>query len=398
MNSTFIRVPFALAWTALVSPHLPSESGGTTAGAPIRITARGGGASGPMRKSLDGSTQEKFDSMMSKIRPGAYIQLGPGVFVTHGVHLKNNWRIQGSGKNTTTIKLADNVLATDGPQYASVLYNFDWEGFYDRIQVSDLTLDCNRANQPSFTQGHHGGLNALTTAARNATISRVRALGTWANPGEGFPFSVLSSGSNDGSNRIEIDSCESLNPVGRLTAISAFDQTGGRISGFIRNCTVANDPNGVAFGAGGWKNFAVSHNYTRNMGAAIVIDTHDYENVLIQYNHFSATKSYGILYNGRGQYTNIVIEKNFIEMGESALACLITDQATVSTQIRENRLFQNSATAPAFSIGAKTIGTVSNNIIHENVPSDLSKAVHVLLRNNRDPSGDPVEFDGRIVE
>ena len=110
------------------------------------------------------------------------------MFITRGVHLKNNWRLQGRGKNATTIKLADNALATDGEQQAWVVYNFDWEGFFDKIEISDLTVDCNRVNQPSFTRGFCGGLNALTTASRHATIRRVRVLGTWANPGKDFPL------------------------------------------------------------------------------------------------------------------------------------------------------------------------------------------------------------------
>jgi hypothetical protein len=382
-----MRVALALAWGNVVAPDVVSGSGTTADQGEIWIAARSDGASGAEAKSLDGSTQEKFDSIMSEIKPGAYIHLGRGVFVTRGVHLKNNWRIKGSGKNKTTIKLADNVLATDGPQYASVLSNFDFEGFYDRVQISDLTLDCNRANQPSFNKGYRGSLQALTTAVRHAKITRVRALGTWANPGEGFPFSVLSSGSTDASNRIEIDSCENLDSKGNLTAISAFDQGGGRISGFIRNCLVTNNPNGAAFGSGGWKNFRVSRNRTFNMGAGIVIDTHGYENVLIEGNHFYGTQRYGILYNGSGQYKNIVIRNNFVEMEKSAEWGLVTGNATVTTRIYNNTFIQSSLVRPVFWVGSKTKGILRSNVVDETIRSDLSRADHVRLRNNRDIRG-----------
>jgi len=355
----------------------------------VWITARREDAADAGRKVLDGSTQEKFDGIMDSIRPNAVIHLGPGVFVTNGVHLKNNWRILGSGKDKTIIRLANNAPTVDNPSAAAVLYNFDWEGFYHYIEISDLTLDCNRNNQALCSRGRPGVLNALTTATRNAKITRVRALGTWANFGEGFPFSVLSSGTKDGSNRVEIDSCENLNPMGPVTAIAAFDQTGTRISGFIRNCTVTNDPAGVGFGAGGWKNFEVSHNRTRNLGAAIVIDSHDYENVRIQHNEFRRNISYGLLYNGSGKYQDIVVENNFIEMAESARGGVMTNEATVSTQIRKNTIIQKSPTVSALSLGQKTKGIVSDNIISEKVRSHLNGA-DIVLRRNRDA-------DGRVI-
>jgi len=382
----FIAICLAaiLAGISLLAPTLASAGSRTAQPNEIWITARR--ESDGEAKYLDGSTQQKFDAIMSEAKPGAHIHLGRGLFVTRGVHLKNNWRIQGSGRRRTTIQLADNILATDGPEFASVLYNYDWEGYYDRIEVTDLTLDCNRLNQPSFRQGFCGVLNALFVASRNAEITRVRALGTWANPGEGFPFSVNSSGDRKGTNRVEIDACEVLNPLGSQTAIAAFDQTGGRFSGFIRNCRVIDGPGAAAFGSGGWKNFQLRDNVTRNMGAAIVIDTHDYENVLIQGNRFYATQRWGILYNGSGEYKNIVLKHNLFTAGPESEYCVNTGNAAVSTRIVGNRFIQKSP-APAFALGPKTTGLVANNIVDEITRSDVSPAKGVRATNNRDRRG-----------
>ena len=346
--------------------------------------------SGTQADPFDGSGQEKFDAVMNRVPPGTHIHLGPGVFDTRGVHVKESWHVQGAGKARTTIRLADGVAAEHGSS-TTVLFNRDWEGFYKTVQISDLTVDCNRAAQPVFAEGRAGALNAITVASRQTRIARVRALGTWADPGEGFPFSVLSSGSTDGSNRIEIDECENLNSAGSLTAISAFDQTGGRLSGYIRNCLATDNPNAAGFGSGGWKNFALVGNRTRDLGAAVVIDTHDYENVRIEANHFHARR-YGILFNGRGQYKNIIIARNRFEMSPTAEACLWTNEANVSTQIRLNTILQESPTAPAFLIGANTTGAIENNVVRETIGSTFWRSPKLHVRNNRTPSGSTLRF------
>ncbi|MDQ6624484.1 MAG: right-handed parallel beta-helix repeat-containing protein, partial [Verrucomicrobiota bacterium] len=350
-----------------------AASAETALAAEVWINSRTDGSAGHGTRAdpFDGSTQEKFDTAMAAIPKGAHIHLAAGSYVTRGVHLKEGWWLHGAGIEASTIRLADDLLATDGGQSASVLYNYDFEGFFCRIKITDLTLDCNRDHQPSFRGGLHGALNALTTAARHATIRRVRALGTWANPGEGFPFSVLSSGSSDGSNHVEIDHCESLGPLGYQTAISAFDQTGGRISGHIRHCLVVDGPSSSGFGAGGWKNFDVSDNTTRNMGAGLVIDTHDYENVLIARNRFLATKHYGILMNGGGKYRNIVVRRNRIEMDPAGEWCLVTGNAAAQVRIEHNVFVEKSVTRPALQIGRRSTGTLRGNVLREVHPSDL---------------------------
>ncbi len=356
-----------------------------------RTGERPGG--GSKHDPLNGATQERFDAVMAMLPPGSRVHLGRGVFTTRGVHLKEGWRLSGMGKNATTIRLADGVAAADGSS-AFVLANFDWQGFYERVAISDLTIDCNRANQPAFRDGLKGNLTALTTACRHARIRRVRAIGTWSNPGEGFPFSVLSAGSSNGSNRVEIDACENLAPIGSLTAISAFDQSGGRLSGFIRNCLVTDGPESASFGAGGWKNFAVMGNRTRNMGAGIVIDTHDYENVLIERNRFYATKKWGLLYNGGGLYRNIVVRRNYFEMAPSAEWCLATSNARVTTRIEKNTFIQNSMARPAFWIGPRTAGSLRDNVVDGTAPNDLPRSPHLRLENNRDLRGRIVALRG----
>jgi hypothetical protein len=376
----------ALGWAFLSSAAASPPA--VYISANVRSTSGAGSIADP----FDGSSQAKFDAVMTSIPEGARIQLDAGVFTTRGVHLKNQWQLRGRGKDRTTIRLADGVLKQPGTS-ANVVSNVDFQGFYDRIEISDLTIDCNRDQQPVFTNGEKGDLTALTTAAHQARIRRVRVRGTWSNPGEGFPLSVVSAGSSDGSNRIEIDACENIAPVGSLTAISAFDQSGtGRISGFIRNCLVVDGPESASFGSGGWKNFQVTGNVTRNMGAGIVIDTHDYENVRIEHNRFYDTQRWGILYNGSGKYERIVVRNNYIEMVPSAEWVLVTRDAKVTTTIERNIFIQGSTTRPAFWIGPNTSGTIRNNVVDALVPTELPVSERLSATENRDLLGGSAAF------
>ncbi len=300
---------------------------------------------------------------MARAPAGAVIHLGAGTFETRGVKLKEGWRLLGAGKDRTKIRLEKDALTVAGTS-AAVVANFDAAGFFDHVEVADLTIDCNREEQPVFVRGEKGDLTALTTACRNARIRRVRVLGTWSNPGEGFPLSVISAGSSDGSNRVEIDECESISPRGSQTAISAFDQSGsGRLSGFIRNCRVVDGPEAVGFGAGGWKNFRVSGNTTIGLAAGIVIDTHDYENVLIENNRFYETRRWGLMCNGSGIYRGLVIRGNRFEMLPTAEWCLATSKAKAEVQIEGNTFIQGSTYRPVFWIGRHTRGVIRGNVI-----------------------------------
>jgi hypothetical protein len=329
---------------------------------------------------------------MDQLAPATRVHLAAGTYNTRGVKLINRCRYNGSGKDATIIRMEEDVLATGGPTLASVLYNYDVGGFHDSIEITDMTLDCNRDNQSLISAGSKGTLNALSTASRNARILRVRAIGTWANPGERFPFSVWSSGGADGESRVEIDACENLNPAGTTTAISAWGAPQSRIAGYIRNCLVTDGPESAAFGAGGWKNFRVSGNVTRNVGAGIVIDTWDYEDVVIERNQFQRTGKWGICYNGAGAYRNIIVRQNYFGMEPSAEWALGTLEAAARTTIIGNQVEQKSAAWPAFVIGAKTTGTIANNIVQEKIRSAFWRSPKLQVRNNRTPSGRALRF------
>ena len=72
----------------------------------------------------------------------------------------------------------------EGTNYGVIAKYFDGE-WLNYFELRDLTLDCNRDKQPAYVKRLSGfALTAYMIAAKNARITNVRALGTWANPGK----------------------------------------------------------------------------------------------------------------------------------------------------------------------------------------------------------------------
>lgn len=313
---------------------------------------------------FNGNTAERLDVLLRAILPRTRIHFGAGTFITRGIQAKDGWRISGLGKDRTIIKLADGTaVGGEGTNYAIISKYFDgvWLKYFE---LRNLTLDCNREKQPVFFNHKKGcALSAYLVSAKNAKVADVRVRGTWADPGEGFPCMIAHDGSSGNEDRIEISDVENLNPLGYLTAISVLDQHGGSVSGFIRNCLVTDHKDGSAFGSGGWRNFEVSHNRTRNVAIPIVIDTHDYRDVRIHHNRFRNCLGWAILCNGGGVYEGIKIFDNLFEMGPKAGPCVNSGNGRVELDVRRNRIVQTGSAEPIVSKGPNTNATLRGNLV-----------------------------------
>ncbi|MGI8438571.1 MAG: hypothetical protein ACR2NX_16995 [Chthoniobacterales bacterium] len=312
----------------------------------------------------DGGRPERLDALMRLIPPHTRIFLGAGTFITRGIQAKDGWRIRGRGKEVTTLRLADGTaVKSGGTNFPIISKYFDgiWLNYFE---LSDLTLDCNRAHQPVFLQNESGfALDAYLIAAKSAKITNVRVLGTWANPGEGFPCIVMHDGSSGNSDRIEVSGVENLNPMGYVTAISVADQSGGSASGFIRHCLVTDHKDGSGFGSGAWRNFEVAYNITENVAIPIVIDTHNYRNVRIHRNRFYGCSVAGMLANGGGIYERIRIYNNFFEMGPHAGPCINAGNARITGEVRDNVVVQRGVKEQVIAKGPASDVTESGNVI-----------------------------------
>ncbi len=264
----------------------------------------------------------------------------------------------------TTLKLKDGSAMVGGQENTFVIAKYFDGVWLNYFELSNLTLDCNRDNQPVFVENRRGfALDAYLIAAKSAKITNVRVRGTWANPGEGFPCMVMHDGSSENDDRIEISGVENLNPRGYVTAISVSDQSGGSARGFIRNCLVTDHKDGSAFGSGGWGDFEVAHNVTENVAIPIVIDTHDYRNVRIHSNHFYGCTFGGMLANGGGVYERIRIYRNFFEMGPKAGPCINAGNTAITGEVRANIIVQTGVKEQVIARGPSSRMIERDNVI-----------------------------------
>ncbi len=290
----------------------------------VYISARSDGQAGDgsAANPYNGSDAAKLDALMESLPAGPLrVQFGLGVFVTKlGIPVKNGWIVQGEGPARTTIRLANGVLREKG-QTALLVGGYDFGGpstLLDYGCVRDLSIDGNRQGQPAYRLNLPGGIDALILWARQSRIENVHVFHTYTLPGEGFPVHVYSTGGTLAKpNRADIERVNVYFHEGNATAISVFDQTGGRITGGIRHCYVkgyGRAPSSTGFGAGGWVDFEVSDNRVDGMASGVVIDTHNYARVSFLRNNFTGLYKFGFLVNGSGQYDSLTFRGNRTEL------------------------------------------------------------------------------------
>lgn len=103
----------------------------------------------------------------------------------HAIDLGPGYRIAGSGRDRTTIKLLDGTNPRgDGPgeNYFTVLYNRSFHESAEHVVVRDLTIDCNFDGQDKHTTIH-----AIGIRGGGALVERVnlRGYGTGRHPETG---------------------------------------------------------------------------------------------------------------------------------------------------------------------------------------------------------------------
>jgi len=103
----------------------------------------------------------------------------------HSINLETDYRIEGSGRNKTTLRLLDGVNpkgTSDGSNYFILLYNRGFHHPADRVIIRDLTLDCNFNGQNKHTTIH-----AIRIRGGDGLVERVnlRGYGTGRHPKSG---------------------------------------------------------------------------------------------------------------------------------------------------------------------------------------------------------------------
>lgn len=371
---------------------------------------------GTQKNPYNGSTPAKFDALMRSIPASTHIHLGPGTFYTrgrnnYGIRPKEGWIIDGAGKDLTTIKLANGKAVSRGVAYrvignnASVLRGVPG-GYLRYYSVRNLTLDCNKANQPVYKNlANRAKLYAIRGGANSADIINVRALNIWNYSGrglesEGFPVNVEHDNSASNTDLIVFEGCEVIDPEGYHSAISAFTAprtTSGSFRTIIRNCRVVNHLIGSCFSPVGAAHTEIYGNYADNCGTGTTMDTGNFVNVRIHNNRLIKMHGKAVnMFRGAGKYLNIAIYDNYFDLDIHAYHAIgHSGRGTVrDIQIYGNTIIQRSKRSQAFVFTPGTTGTIRDNIVSETKPSDLRRT-NLVVANNFTPANVPLSLGVR---
>jgi hypothetical protein len=189
----------------------------------IAVRSDGLGGSGTQSDPYDGSTPEKFDTILHNyyFTPNLGVHLvGSTPFRTNVGHSWNvgpGWVISGDGMYSTTVQLVGSVAGVPGVYVVTSDPNIAT----DNVAIRDLTIDCNwpalASTAPTGADGEKdSGASAIMLNGSNNLLERVRCInsyGSWGNKKEQFALFLTAPRNGDGTNNI-IRECRAEQPQG----------------------------------------------------------------------------------------------------------------------------------------------------------------------------------------
>ncbi len=374
----------------------------------------------------DGSSQGKFDAVMSRLQwilnPGIHL-MGPGPFltsVTHDWFVRSGWVVSGDGMYGTTIQLTGSMA---GLRDVAV-FRSDASYAADYITISNLTIDSNWPQLSASADMGVGGeknckVGAIMLCGSYNVIDRVRSINTYgslANYQEDFAIFLVSPSSVDGTNDV-IQYCRVEMPQGNHQA--PFGLAGWVWSEPMRiltnskviGCTAVGVNNGLSTGKGfasGGVNFAHikdceidGNTFTDCLGAAY-IDTQSVDGLKVTNN----TVIRGWLGVGLSSWVqpkqNIEISGNNFQIQNRVLngasyGMVVGYGPTTNLAVNNNTITFDTSGAGVNSFWGMgnsllTDATVSNNTIGLAfyAVDNSATGINITLFNNRTPAGVPV--------
>lgn len=273
------------------------------------------------------------------------LHIGPGIYQTHGDNGGWNtvlsWgptpggRIRGAGKDATTLLLVGGVY---NPM-ADVIGNYGSSGmgFYNNLEISDLTADANMHENGDTTSISRR--NGIFLAGNNLQLRRLRVQGFGSRIPGVEPAGM--SGANSGALNIynlHIEDCEVIAPQSknRYNPLMIGYESGG------------NDASGNPYY---WRNVVIRNNYINGL-------MYDGANPInIATNIMSERGSHGI---GLGGCLNGIIEDNLVEHVVNGYYNEIYHLHDLV--IRDNH-FRNVIAGITFPTGAEQWIRIENNLV-----------------------------------
>ena len=344
----------------------------------IGMPASGGKQSGTsFDDPLDGSTADKFDTILRTISEGQQptwgtqtnippqnliVCLASGTFQTNGQYdwvidlghtqgseqgftAEKNWKIHGRGVNHTTLQLASYLPAKFVDQNGAPVHGGSnvvigtHSGGSSGIEISDLTID---ANHDHLTAP--GGV----PLSLEGIILRSDQGGHWIHN-----VNIIGGSGDGGTNNEAFETfaiqiwgnAQTLDPeqdTGNLIehvtvskpghAIISGARDGGAMDGIVVNNAVAeirnNVVDGYQIGYGGWSMGPVNFhdNIARNVQYGFNDDSFTSNGVILQSNQFIRPSSYGLVIGGGGPnvtFSNWNITGNTIQLGNKESVAIV---------------------------------------------------------------------------
>ncbi|HEY1769199.1 MAG TPA: hypothetical protein VGG02_02970 [Chthoniobacterales bacterium] len=320
---------FFFLFLCALGSHLPKM---WAASAPheVWISAVSGGdaGSGTSSDPYDGSTQAKFDALMTSFQtaPNLIIHLGAGTFrsdvTTDGRWVvEPGWTIAGAGMYLTTCQMMGNLK---GQHWDHEFFKSPWNVSTDHVTISNLTVDCNwgelsqtadiGANGEKF-----GAIFAVALSGSHILIDQVRhtnSYGSWANLDEQFGIGLGAPSTGDVTGDI-IRDCRAELPQGNYGspyALHGWPPTDGGAGHFITNSS--------AYGnyAAGQNNGLTTGFTTGGINGAFIKDCQVYENIFID-----CQSAY---YQDTGSAESLKITGNTVTRGWSGVALVAAGDPT----------------------------------------------------------------------
>jgi hypothetical protein len=361
-----IRQSNAVSPTLLQSDFVnPDCSGPTPTGyTRIFVASRSDGkpGSGSLSDALDGSSAEKFDTVLrSRSESGVthlIVCIGPGTFYTEGNrdyilgqgHLdrshpagftvKEGWKIHGAGADRTTLRLADLFGDPSTGRYLDGIiigtHDFDSSG----VEVSDLTLD---DNYPALKPRYQSPLQLVAVILRSNRghqwVHDIHVMNASGEVTEDFPVGISSPMPNPDNqgNLVEHVTMDHW-AGGRCTAIII---AGGE--GEVRYNTVV----GYHIGYGGWNmsNVKFHDNQAIETTYGFNIDSLQNSGIVITHNQVIHPQSYGLVVGGNGDFSNFYIADNTLTLDPThPVYGLIFQGHVTGARVLRNKIVADRAT------------------------------------------------------
>ncbi|HEX3156271.1 MAG TPA: hypothetical protein VHV32_16710 [Candidatus Angelobacter sp.] len=413
----------------------------------IALTNGKDGPGTSMAEARDGSTVTRFDTILRCFSEGCTEQqnsgvavprtenlivcLGPGTFWTLGNYdyliavphpnpagftIGKGWKIHGSGKDMTVVKLSDYFPITD-PKDQRVLPVNTGVGLVfgtnsdtaPGIEISDLTID---GNYPVLkSRARQNGIKALTLDAIHLRsdlgghhIHDVKIINSAAEIGginprwEAFPVWILSvDRSRPGQDRDNVIENVSMSHSACIlcTAICVANATAE-----VKNNLVE----GFQIAYGGWDlaggsfhdNTAINTDYGFN------IDSLVNNGVTIERNKIVHPRKYGFVVGGGGTYANFKFLDNTVQVDKSGVIAFGLQGNVTGAVIAGNKVLSDNssgARSTAFKVysASRQSGPNRDNIYQSNqITAGMSLAFQRATQksqncffDNRDEKGNP---------